>query len=119
MLALYNGLSASDKVLFEQAYCASYHALQETINECYEEARAALRQGLADAEERRAANALSPYQMDKAEAVLRIIGEAVDKHVTWRVRELVKERINQRTSVTTGTEVMAWKDALGVPQRGS
>lgn len=33
--------------------------------------------------------------------------------------ELVKERINQRTSVTTGTEVMAWKDALGVPQRGS
>jgi ketol-acid reductoisomerase len=39
MLALYNGLSASDKVLFEQAYCASYHALQETIHECYEEVR--------------------------------------------------------------------------------
>ena len=33
--------------------------------------------------------------------------------------ELVKERIEQRTSVTTGTEIMAWKDALGVPQRGS
>jgi len=33
--------------------------------------------------------------------------------------ELIKARIEQRTSVTTGTEVMAWKDALGVPQRGS
>lgn len=32
---------------------------------------------------------------------------------------LIKSRIEQRTSVTTGTEVMAWKDALGVPQRGS
>ena len=33
--------------------------------------------------------------------------------------ELIKARIEQRTSVTTGTEVMAWKDALSVPQRGS
>ena len=33
--------------------------------------------------------------------------------------ELIKERLESRTSVTTGTEVMAWKDALGVPQRGS
>jgi len=33
--------------------------------------------------------------------------------------ELVKKHIEQRTSVTTGTEIMAWKDALGVPQRGS
>jgi len=32
---------------------------------------------------------------------------------------LIKERIAQRTSVTTGTEIMSWKDALGVPQRGS
>jgi len=33
--------------------------------------------------------------------------------------ELIRERIEQRTSYTTGQEVMAWKDALGVPQRGS
>lgn len=33
--------------------------------------------------------------------------------------ELIKARIEQRTSVTTGTEIMAWKDALSVPQRGS
>jgi len=33
--------------------------------------------------------------------------------------ELIKQRIELRTSVTTGTQVMAWKDALGVPQRGS
>lgn len=33
--------------------------------------------------------------------------------------ELVKSRIQQRTSCTTGTEIMAWKDALSVPQRGS
>jgi hypothetical protein len=33
--------------------------------------------------------------------------------------ELIKERIKMRTSLTTGTEVMAWKDAVGVPQRGS
>jgi len=33
--------------------------------------------------------------------------------------ELIKSRIEQRTSCTTGTEVMAWKDALSVPQRGS
>jgi len=33
--------------------------------------------------------------------------------------ELIKARIEQRTSATTGTEVMSWKDALGVPQRGS
>jgi len=33
--------------------------------------------------------------------------------------ELIKGRIEQRKSCTTGTEVMAWKDALGVPQRGS
>ena len=33
--------------------------------------------------------------------------------------ELVKSRIEQRTSCTTGTEIMAWKDALSVPQRGS
>lgn len=43
--------------------------------------------------------------------------------------ELIKSRIAQRTSVTTGEQVMAWKDAggapmewkdaLGVPQRGS
>ena len=33
--------------------------------------------------------------------------------------ELIKSRIEQRTSATTGTEIMAWKDALSVPQRGS
>jgi len=33
--------------------------------------------------------------------------------------ELIKGRIEQRTSVTIGSEIMAWKDALGVPQRGS
>ena len=33
--------------------------------------------------------------------------------------EIIKSRIEQRTSLTTGTEVMAWKDALSVPQRGS
>lgn len=33
--------------------------------------------------------------------------------------DLIRARIEQRTSVTTGTEVMAWKDALSVPQRGS
>jgi hypothetical protein len=33
--------------------------------------------------------------------------------------ELIQARIEQRTSFTTGMEVMAWKDALGVPQRGS
>ena len=33
--------------------------------------------------------------------------------------ELIRERIEMRTSRTTGTEVMSWKDALGVPQRGS
>ena len=33
--------------------------------------------------------------------------------------ELIAERIEQRKSVTTGTEVMSWKDACGVPQRGS
>ena len=33
--------------------------------------------------------------------------------------ELIRKHIEQRTSVTTGTEVMAWKDAIGVPQRGS
>jgi len=33
--------------------------------------------------------------------------------------ELIAERIAQRKSVTTGTEIMSWKDACGVPQRGS
>jgi len=33
--------------------------------------------------------------------------------------DLIRQRIEQRTSYTTGLEVMAWKDALGVPQRGS
>ena len=33
--------------------------------------------------------------------------------------DLIKQRIEQRTSVTTGTEILSWKDALGVPQRGS
>jgi len=33
--------------------------------------------------------------------------------------ELIKSRIEQRTSATTGTEIMAWKDALSIPQRGS
>jgi len=33
--------------------------------------------------------------------------------------ELMKRHIETRTSVTTGTEIMSWKDALGVPQRGS
>lgn len=33
--------------------------------------------------------------------------------------DLIKEHIRQRTSVTTGTDVMSWKDAIGVPQRGS
>lgn len=31
--------------------------------------------------------------------------------------ELIKKHIEQRTSKTTGTEVMNWKDALVVPQR--
>jgi hypothetical protein len=33
--------------------------------------------------------------------------------------ELIAKRINERTSVTTGTQVLDWKDALTVPQRGS
>jgi len=33
--------------------------------------------------------------------------------------ELIRDRLEMRTSKSTGTEVMAWKDALGVPQRGS
>ena len=33
--------------------------------------------------------------------------------------ELIRKHIEQRTSVTTGFEVMAWKDAIAVPQRGS
>lgn len=33
--------------------------------------------------------------------------------------ELIKSRIEQRTSCTTGTEIMAWRDSLSVPQRGS
>merc|ERR1719272_1282402 len=33
--------------------------------------------------------------------------------------ELIKTHIEQRTSWTTGYEVMSWKDACGVPQRGS
>lgn len=33
--------------------------------------------------------------------------------------ELIRKHIEQRTSYSTGEEVMAWKDALGVPQRGS
>ena len=32
---------------------------------------------------------------------------------------LVVSNIEQRTSWTTGYEVMSWKDACGVPQRGS
>ena len=31
----------------------------------------------------------------------------------------IKKRIEERTSVTTGTQILAWKDALAVPQRGS
>ena len=34
----------------------------------------------------------------------------------WACR---RERIQQRTSKTTGEEVMSWRDALAVPQRGS
>jgi len=33
--------------------------------------------------------------------------------------ELVKKHIEQRISCTTGEQVMSWKDAVGVPQRGS
>jgi len=33
--------------------------------------------------------------------------------------ELVKKHIEQRISKTTGEMVMSWKDAVGVPQRGS
>jgi len=33
--------------------------------------------------------------------------------------ELIRQHIQQRTSVTTGTRIMAWKDALGEPQRAS
>ena len=33
--------------------------------------------------------------------------------------DLIKKRIEERTSVTTGTQILAWKDALAVPQRGS
>lgn len=32
---------------------------------------------------------------------------------------LIRDRIEMRVSKTTGSEVMAWKDALSVPQRGS
>ena len=32
---------------------------------------------------------------------------------------LIKKHIEQRTSCTTGEQVMSWKDAVGVPQRGS
>jgi len=33
--------------------------------------------------------------------------------------DLIKQRIEQRISFTTGETVMAWKDALAVPQHGS
>lgn len=33
--------------------------------------------------------------------------------------EIIKTRIQQRKSCTTGTEIMAWRDAIAVPQRGS
>ena len=33
--------------------------------------------------------------------------------------DIIKTRIRQRKSCTTGTDIMAWKDALSVPQRGS
>ena len=33
--------------------------------------------------------------------------------------DIINTRIKQRKSCTTGTEVMAWKDALATPQRGS
>jgi len=39
MLELYASLSASDKVLFEKAYCAAYKACMEIHVECYEEVR--------------------------------------------------------------------------------
>ena len=31
--------------------------------------------------------------------------------------EIIKTRIQQRKSCTTGTEIMAWRDAIAVPQR--
>ena len=33
--------------------------------------------------------------------------------------DVIKERIQERTSVTTGEQILAWKDHLAVPQRGS
>ncbi len=33
--------------------------------------------------------------------------------------DLIRQHIATRTSVTTGHRVMAWKDALGEPQRAS
>jgi ketol-acid reductoisomerase len=37
ILALYNGFSDADKVLFEKAYSASYHPAFEILLECYQE----------------------------------------------------------------------------------
>jgi len=36
-----------------------------------------------------------------------------------RQDELIRKHIEQRVSWTTGEEVMSWKDAVSVPQRGS
>ena len=36
-----------------------------------------------------------------------------------RQDELIRKHIEQRTSFSTGEEVMSWKDAVSVPQRGS
>ena len=36
-----------------------------------------------------------------------------------RQDELIRKHIEQRVCWTTGEEVMSWKDAVGVPQRGS
>eukprot|EP00965_Chrysotila_dentata_P220711 6191950-Pleurochrysis_carterae.AAC.2 len=36
ILAVYNKLSAEDKVVFKQAYCASYMPARSIIEECYD-----------------------------------------------------------------------------------
>ena len=49
----------------------------------------------AEAERRRAARALDAHQMQRAEEVFRVIDKAVGEHVTERVRQLVKAKMEQ------------------------
>jgi hypothetical protein len=48
-----------------------------------------------------------------------IANYAVHYMLTLLGEDVIKERIQERTSVTTGEQILAWKDHLAVPQRGS